>query len=118
MEIKKFNRKSEIEKISRNFASCLVRTNIDNNENYYANPPVNIYKVQGFGTPVKNKGSQLLYKIMEDKIGLVKEALNKAIINFGKYKGKSLAEIIINDPEYAQWLVEFSVAPFYLELKK
>jgi len=73
--------------------------------------------IRGFGTPVKDKGIPILYKIQDEHIPKIEEMLDYWKIGFGKHKGKTLKEVLLDDPQYVQWAAgNVSIGPVWLLL--
>lgn len=49
---------------------------------------------------------------LEDKLCAIKEEVASYVINFGKYKGKTLAEIACMDIQYYCWLKQKDLIPY------
>ena len=94
--------KQEVERIFRNFARCMINVGIDE-QRYVDQKPA---EVKGLGVRVEGKGIPILLEFDKERIAEAENALKKIELGFGKYRGKTLHELIKHDASYAQWLAE------------
>lgn len=65
-----------------------------------------IHKINKINKVNKNEKSSLLRDKLKDRIQLKSTLSLHSVINFGQFKGRTIREIIEQDPRYVNWLIE------------